>query len=210
MYPKIRSAAALFAIALVAIALCALPAIAGGAPDVPDKIGVHDKGPFLENAECAVSAQTPDPVPDVIWLLAAGVAGMAFLVTDNEFKKTKALPNGAASVTSDAFDLGHGTSGDFLANCELEITAPALVVGDLANGDTMTYIVEHDDAAGFGTVATLIDKAIVQTGAGGAGAAAASKTLRLPVDVKRYIRVKATNSGAGDASDKSMTVQLRF
>jgi hypothetical protein len=135
---------------------------------------------------------------------------MGFAVVDALLKATKALPNGAASVQTDAFDLGHGSKGDFLAPCELKIEAPALAVADLADADTMTYIVQHDDDAAFGTVATLHDKVIVQTGAGGAGAAAASAAVRLPLDVKRYVRVKATNSGAGDASDKSVTASLLF
>lgn len=136
--------------------------------------------------------------------------GSAFAVGDAQLVVTKALPNGAASVTTDGFDLGHGTTGDFLANCELVISAPALVVGDLADAATMTYIVQHDTDAAFGTVATLIDNALVQTGAGGAGAAAATATIRLPSTTKRHVRVKATNSGAGDASDKSVTVSLKF
>lgn len=139
-------------------------------------------------------------------LLALG--GM--LQSDRNLYQTKALPNGAASTATDGFDLGHGARGDFLAPCELKISAPALVVGDLANGETIKYTIEHDDAAGFGTVATVEADVITQTGAGGAGAAAATKTVRLPVDVKRYVRVKATNSGAGDASDKTMTVELLF
>lgn len=141
-------------------------------------------------------------------VLSCAPLGMGFNLADAELTLTKALPNGAASIVTDGIDLGHGSRGDFLAACELLIQAPALAVGDLANDDTMTYIVEHDDDAAFGTVATLIDKVIVQTGAGGAGAAAAEKRVRLPVDVKRYVRVKVTNSDAGDASDKEVTVKL--
>lgn len=129
---------------------------------------------------------------------------------DANLQRTKALPNGAATVADDGYDLGLTTKGDFLANVELEIEAPALVVGDLANGDTIKYSVFHDTAAGFGTEAVLIRDAIIQTGAGGAGAAAASTVVRLPKDCNRYVRVKAVNSGSGDASDKTMTTRLRF
>jgi len=127
---------------------------------------------------------------------------------DTELKRTKALPNGAASTTCDAFDLGHGSHGDFLADAELKISAPAVVVGDLANGDTLKYDVIHSDNADLSSSSALIAAAITQTGAGGAGAAAATYVCRLPVDVKRYVGVKCTNSGSGDASDKSMTVEL--
>lgn len=135
---------------------------------------------------------------------------MGLLVKDAALSQTKALPNGAAAVSADGFDLKTGVPGDFLARCELLLEAPALVVGDLANGETMIYSIETDDNAAFSSATVLAASFLTQTGAGGAGAAAASKRFVLPVDVERYVRVKATNSGAGDASDKSMTVSLLF
>lgn len=133
---------------------------------------------------------------------------MGFGIKDTLLKVTKALPNGAASTTSDGIDLGHGTRGDFVAPCELKISAPALGVTPLPDAKTMIFIVEHDDASNFSGVATLLDRVIIQTGAGGAGAAAATKTVRLPVDTKRYVRVKATGSASGDASGSSFTAEL--
>ena len=56
----------------------------------------------------------------------------------------------------------------------------------------------------------LLHDVIVQTGAGGVGAAAATAQLALPSGVNRYVRVKATNSGSADASAKSLTAQLVF
>ena len=129
---------------------------------------------------------------------------------DASVKKTRALPNGAATVVSEGIALGHGSRGDHLADVELEITAPAVDVNDLANGATMTYDVYHDTAADFGSEALLLDNVVTQTGAGGAGAAAQTKAVRLPVDVNRYVRVKVTNSGVGDASDKTATIRLKF
>lgn len=142
-------------------------------------------------------------------ILLAGL-GMAFAVKDVALKVTKALPNGAASITTDGFDLGHSTRGDFLANCELLISAPAVTTTELGDTQTLTYHVEHDDDPAFGTVATLMSSVIVQTGAGGAGAAAATAYRRLPVDVKRYVRVKATKAGASNASTSSVTAELVF
>lgn len=135
---------------------------------------------------------------------------MGFNVKDAALKVTKALPNGAASTTTDAIDLGHGSLGDFLANTEFKISAPALVVGDLANGATMKYDLIQSDNADLSSSSNIVDDIIIQTGADGAGAAAATYQGRLPVDVKRYIGVKATNSASGDASDKSMTFELLF
>lgn len=136
-----------------------------------------------------------------------GAAAMSFLMKDANLKQTKALPTGASSVTSSPIDLETSTRGDFLANVEFLLSAPALAVGQLANASTMTYIIEHDTDSAFGTAATLIDKAIVQTGAGGVGAAAATYRFRVPTNVKRYIRAKATNSAAADASASSLTLE---
>ena len=127
---------------------------------------------------------------------------------DVALKVTKALPNGAATIITDGIDLGHSTNGQPPANVELLIEAPALVVGDLGNADTMKYEVFHDTVSTFGSEVSLYGVVLTQTGAGGAGAAAASKRVALPSDVGRYIRVKATNSAAGDASDKSVSVSL--
>jgi hypothetical protein len=135
---------------------------------------------------------------------------MGYAVKDANLNVTKALPNGAATIYSDGIDLGHGSRGDFLAEVELKVSAPALTTTQLPDTKTMTYTVQHDDAVGFGTVADLYSAVIVQTGAGGAGAAAATFTLRLPVDVKRYVRIKAVNSGAGDASGASLTCEVLF
>lgn len=131
-------------------------------------------------------------------------------LADNDLTLTKALPNGAAAVTTDAFDLGHGTRGDFVANCELEVQAPALVVGDLANTETMTYDVIESANADLSSPTTIASGLIVQTGAGGAGAAAASARFKFPDGVARYVGVVATNSASGDASDKSLTARLLF
>lgn len=135
---------------------------------------------------------------------------MEFGVKDASLSVTKALPNGANTIYTDGIDLGHGSKGDFLANCELLIEAPLLVVGDLANAATMKYSIQHDTDSAFGSAVTLLPDVLTQTGAGGVGAAAATKRVRLPSDVNRYVRVMAVNSGAGDASDKSVTVGLRF
>lgn len=123
---------------------------------------------------------------------------------------TKALPNGAAAVTSDAIDTGKSSTHDTqVGTVEFLLTAPALVVGDLANGDTIKYDIIWGDSADLtSSPTTYITSALVQTGAGGAGAAAATFRFRVPTSAKRYIGFKATNSGAGDASDKSATLEL--
>ncbi len=130
------------------------------------------------------------------------------MLRDAELQVTKALPNGAATVNSGSIDLEHSTNGVHVADCELLIEAPALATADLPDTKTMTYDVEHsDDDSSWSDLANGV---LVQTGADGAGAAAATARVRLPSTVKRYVRAVATNSGAGDASDKSVTAGLVF
>ncbi|QDT39730.1 hypothetical protein [Stratiformator vulcanicus] len=130
-------------------------------------------------------------------------------LADALLKQSKALPADASAVTSDAIDLQVTPTGDFLANCEFLLEAPALATGELGDDDTMTYDLVASEAADLSNPVTLASALITQTGAGGAGAAAATARYRPPTDVKRYVGFKATNSAAGDASGKSATLSLR-
>lgn len=135
---------------------------------------------------------------------------MSFNLKDAAVKQTKALPNGAASTTSDAIDLGHSTAGDFVADVEFKVSAPALGATPMPDAKTMKYSIVHSHNSDLSSPATLMTDIIVQTGAGGVGCAAADVTVRLPVDVRRYIGVKATGSGSGDASASSVTIEGLF
>jgi len=121
--------------------------------------------------------------------------------------ESKALPNGTGTVYSDPIDLGN-VNGRPPAGIELKISAPALTTADLPDGETMLYQIQHAADAAFTSPASLYGVVLTQTGAGGAGAAAATKRIQPPSDCGRYVRVAATNSGAGDASDKSVTLDL--
>lgn len=123
---------------------------------------------------------------------------------DKSLIQTKALPNGAASTVTDGFDL-ETSSGEFLANVELDLSVPALTATEVADTQTITYIVEHSAAADFGSVTTLMT---LQTVTGSTGVAALNRRIRLPSTVQRYVRVKATKTGASNASTSSMTVSL--
>lgn len=129
-------------------------------------------------------------------------------VLDAQLQVTVALSNGAGTATSGGIDLGITSNADFQADVELLIDGPVLTTGELPDGETMTYAVYHDSASDFSGEALLADSVLVQTGAGGAGASAAEGRLALPTNVSRYLRIKAVNSGAGDASGKSLTASL--
>lgn len=135
---------------------------------------------------------------------------------DASLKLTRALPNGAATVTtSPAIDTGlnagatgAGVLGSQPGSVEFLLTAPALTTGELGDTNTMKYDIVHADSSDLGTnPTTYITAAITQTGAGGAGAAAQTFRFRLPTTAKRYVGFKATNSAAGNASGKSATLE---
>jgi hypothetical protein len=135
-------------------------------------------------------------------------------VKDASFIETKALGTADATVTSGAMDLGAlSARGARLehGDCELEIQAPALNTTQLPDADTNTYSIETDDDVAWGSAKIIADKVIVQTGAGGAGAAAVTERFRLPSNCERYVRVKSVLAGGtGDCSGASMTVSLLF
>lgn len=137
---------------------------------------------------------------------------MGYEVKDASVKATGALP-AAASSTVDvcAIDLKHSSRGDFLANCEAKVSAPAVNTTMAPDTRTFTYSVIHSDNANLSSPTVLYSGVITQTGAASAGAAAATATVRLPVDVKRYVGVRIV-SGASttDASAVSATLQLLF
>lgn len=134
---------------------------------------------------------------------------MGMALKDLQVKGTRALP-AAASTTVDgaAIDLGHGSFGDFVANAEFKVSAPAVNTTMLPNTKTFTYSVIHSDNADLSTPAIIHSAVITQTGAGAAGAAAASATVSLPVDVKRYVGVRIVSSDlTTDASSVSATLE---
>lgn len=131
-------------------------------------------------------------------------------VRDANLTVSKALSNGAGTVLSTGIDLGLSTRSDFVAGAEFLIEAPAHTTTLLPDAETEKYTIEHDDAADFSTVANLDLDALIQTGAGGAGAVAASKRVGIPSNVKRYVRLKAIKTGTGNASTISAALSVVF
>lgn len=127
---------------------------------------------------------------------------------DLQLDKTTALPASAASAQSSGIDLMNSANGDFVADLEVTVDAPALTTTELPDGKTMTYVIQHDTDVAFGTVADLVTIG-TQTGAGGVGAAAATYRAHLPTNVKRYIRAKATLvAAAGSPTAKNFVLHV--
>jgi hypothetical protein len=134
---------------------------------------------------------------------------MSLALKDAQLVGTRALPAAASStVDGAARDLGHGSFGDFLAKAEFKLSAPAVNATMAPDTRTFTYSIIHSDNADLSSPSVLYSSVIVQTGAGGVGAAAASFTCRLPVDVKRYVGARVTSGAStGDASSVAATLE---
>jgi hypothetical protein len=127
---------------------------------------------------------------------------------DAALEVTRALPNGAATVTSTSLQVKADASKDFVADTELEIAAPAVTTAMLGDAATLKYSIVEGNAADLSDATVLAGDVLVQTGAGGAGAAAATKRFRLPSTVKKYVGLRAVKSAAGDAT--GVLAVLRF
>src|SRR6185312_3015431 len=113
-----------------------------------------------------------------------------------------------ANTSGASIDLGLGTYDDFVAEAEFLLTVPALTTTQQPDAKTLTYDVRMSDNADLSSPTTLYPGVLVQTGAGGAGAATATFTFRVPVDVKRYVFIKATGSASGDSSGANATLEV--
>ncbi len=136
---------------------------------------------------------------------------MVMAIKDELLKVTRALPNGAAAVTSGALDTGKGSSrDDQLAQMELLLSAPALTVTEQPNSKTMIYDIVGSDNADLSAPSVTVTAIITQTGAGGVGAAAQTKRYRIPSDGPRYWGFIATGSASGNSTTASATLQMVF
>lgn len=138
---------------------------------------------------------------------------MSFAIKDAELKKTWALPNGAATTyATPGIDLGIVTAaGKHLADCEVVLTAPALNTTQQPDAKTLIYSILMDTVDPIdGSSTVLALNVLTQTGAGGAGAAAATWRGRLPSNVSRILGARAIGSASGDASGASATLELVF
>lgn len=140
---------------------------------------------------------------------------MAFTVgrqiVDSNFSTTVALPSGAGTSTSTAFDLvGAAISANtiFPEEVTLEVAVPADTA--LVSGATRKFTLLADSAASPTTAVTGYGVYTI-TGTSGNGAAATIR-WRLPADVARYaaVRIDGGTSGSGDSSAINATVALKF
>ncbi|MEZ6068274.1 MAG: hypothetical protein R3B90_21745 [Planctomycetaceae bacterium] len=154
-------------------------------------------------AGIAIEADSPESLAPAVAMAAVPVFGRR----DASLRVTKALPGSATTISSDGIDTMTTVNGHQLADVEYEVQAPALTTAELPDTQTMIYLVQHAASSDFSDAVTLHAAFITQTGADGAGAAAQTKRFRLTADAGRYLRVRATKSGAGSAATKSLTFE---
>lgn len=125
---------------------------------------------------------------------------------DASLIKTKVLPAAAAANYSDSLDLGSTTLGPVADGIELDISIEA--TPSLVDDKTITLTVKDSaDDSTFTAIPSLAT--LVQTGAGGVGAAAASRRIKLPPSTRRYIRLDAAVlTAGGDNTAKSYTLKV--
>lgn len=127
---------------------------------------------------------------------------------DQNAMVSKAHPAAGATANSDAIDLGSKTPGPLTDKIQARIysgAAPTLA-------DTRSLTVSLQDSADGVTFAAVPSVAtMVQTGAGGAGAAAVERTIYLPPNIRRYVRVSSTASAStGDQTGVTFGLDLLF
>jgi hypothetical protein len=109
----------------------------------------------------------------------------------------KYLPAAAATNYSDSLDLGSASPGMSVEDTELRVTIPALPNNTDSSKTTTLTLQDSADDSSFADVDPLHQIQIA--GVASTGSAAATKRLRLPSTIRRYVRfAQAVPSGAGD------------
>lgn len=129
-------------------------------------------------------------------------------IRDTNLEVTKALPAAAATNYSDPIDLIDSAPGIKMRNAEVEVVLPATPA--LVDDKTITLTLQDSaDGSSFAAIPSLAT--IVATGAGGAGAAAITRSYKLPENVRRYIRLAQTVlTGGGTNTAISTTLSVLY
>ncbi len=125
---------------------------------------------------------------------------------DAELIRTVALPAAAVTATTEPFNLIQKPPHE--CHFEVELTLPSLP--SLADTKKATVTLEDSaDGTTFAPIAALASLEV--TGVGGAGASTVTRKVRLPSDVRQYIRAKvAVEAAGGNNTAKSLTMALVF
>jgi len=133
---------------------------------------------------------------------------MSRKLLDSSLSVTTALPAAGATANSASIDLRQTTADTINEQFEVQVLLPA--TPSLA--DTKNVTITFQDSADNSSFAAIPELAtLVVTGAGGVGASAATRTVRLPSSARRYLRIsQAVDSAGGSNTGVSTTLQLLF
>lgn len=138
---------------------------------------------------------------------------MSYNVRDADLRKTRALPASASATVDGAIiDLGQTTNGRLLADFDFLLTAPAVNATMAPDTRTFTYSILTSANSDLSSPTVVQPGVIVQTGAGGAGAASTTYRFRLPSSATaRYVGVRVVSGAStADASTVSATLEALF
>jgi hypothetical protein len=142
---------------------------------------------------------------------------MSLYAKDAQLITTAFLPNGTTTAYTTGIDMGLTVRGELSHLGEFDILAPALTTTQLPNAATMTYAVVVGTNNTFTTPTLVYDNVLIQTGAGGTGAASVGGVrFRLPIspggigNSNTFVGVRMTNSGTSNASAASLTLSFEF
>lgn len=124
---------------------------------------------------------------------------------DATLNRTKALPAATATNLTDVIDLGN--TGYKSENIEVEINVPAIAAHTTVNNTTLTLHDSADDST-YAEVVPLHQVKI--PGVAVTGSVAIVARLRLPPNVRRYIKFSQTAGATDDLTGSSITYSLRF
>lgn len=124
-------------------------------------------------------------------------------ILDISLRQALALPAANASAASAGVYLG---TGPHLDKIEVDLNVPALP--NLVDAKTATFTFK-DSADGVTYAAIPELTTLVLTGAGGAGADAAQRTVRLPTSFRGWLRVDcAVQAAGGDNTAATATLDI--
>mgnify|MGYP003624592627 CR=1 FL=1 len=126
-------------------------------------------------------------------------------IQDAQFNEVIALPAAGSTANSASIDM---VEAGGLEESELLVGHPVLPV--LVDAKTVTIKIQ--DSADDSTFADIVGlSTLVTTGAGGSGAAANSRAVRLPSTTRQFVRISTIVLAAGgDNTAVEAFLQLRF
>ena len=116
------------------------------------------------------------------------------------------LPVGSTTTVSTSVDTGNSPTGDFVADVEFDISVPELTATEIPDGEMISYDLIVSNNSDLSSPTLLYPGLIVQFGAAGVGAEAASYRARLPNAIPRYIGLQATGTANVSAAGFSATI----